>query len=72
MMAVGSGMGTTPLPLKNPRVPVEGRGQVIYISNCPMCGLNFKYHNISVADCLCMYHHFSLPAWLSDEKKKMR
>lgn len=70
MMAVGSGMGTTPLPIRNPRVTAEGRSEVICISNCPVCGFNFKCHNISVADCECCYHHFCLAAWLSDGKRR--
>ena len=70
MMAVGSGMGTTPLPLRNPKVATEGRGQVIVVSNCPVCGFNFLCHNISVADCSCTYHHFCLAAWLSDGRRR--
>ena len=70
LMAVGSGMGTTPLPLRNPRQPTEGRGQVIIVSNCPVCGFNFLCHNISVADCSCTYHHFCLAAWLSDGRRR--
>lgn len=70
MMAVGSGMGTTPLPIRNPRVPTEGRVLVIRAKNCPVCGFNFKCHNISVADCSCCYHHFCLAAWLSDGKRR--
>ena len=69
MMAVGSGMGTTPLPIVNPKVPAQGRSQVIYVSNCPVCGLHFKCHNISIADCGCCYHHFCLAAWLSDGRR---
>ena len=70
MMAVGSGMGTSPLPIKNPRQTGEGRSQKIKIKNCPVCGFNFKCHNISVADCECTYHHFCLAAWLSDGKRR--
>ena len=70
LMAVGSGMGTTPLPIRNPRQPLQGRMKTIYISNCPVCGYNFKCHNITVADCSCCYHHFCLAAWLSDGKRR--
>ncbi|KAG0620283.1 hypothetical protein M758_4G204100 [Ceratodon purpureus] len=70
MMAAGSGMGTTPIPLRNPSVRAVGRNQVIYISNCPVCGFNFQCHNISVADCGCCYHHFCLAAWLSDGRRR--
>lgn len=70
MMAVGSGMGTTPLPIKNPRVAPKELGKYIYISNCPVCGYNFKCHNVSLADCSCTYHHFCLAAWLSDGKRR--
>ena len=70
MMAVGSGMGTTPLPITNPRVPAEGGRHVLKISNCPVCGFHFKCHNISVADCGCCYHHFCLAAWLSDGMRR--
>lgn len=70
MMAVGSGMGTSPLPIKNPRVPPKERAKVVHISNCPVCGFNYLCHNISVADCECTYHHFCLAAWLSDGKRR--
>ena len=70
LMAGGSGMGTSPLPIRNPRVSSEGRGGVITITNCPVCGYNFKCHNITVADCGCTYHHFCLAAWLSDGRSR--
>ena len=70
MMAVGSGMGTSPLPIHNPRVPDRDRRQVISITNCPVCGFSYKCNNISVADCHCTYHHFCLAAWLSDGKRR--
>lgn len=70
MMAVGSGMGTTPLPIKNPKVPPGGSRQMIRVSNCPVCGFNYTCHNIVVADCSCTYHHFCLAAWLSDGKRR--
>ena len=70
MMAVGSGMGTTPLPITNPRIPAEGRRKVLQIKDCPVCGFHFKCHNISVADCGCCYHHFCLAAWLSDGMRR--
>lgn len=70
MMAVGSGMGTTPLPLKNPRVAPREAKNFIYISNCPVCGMSFRCHNISVTECDCTYHHFCLAAWLSDGRRR--
>ena len=70
LMAEGSGMGTTPLPIRNPRQPEQGRTMVVYLENCPVCGYNFKCLNASIADCGCVYHHFCLAAWLSDGRRQ--
>ncbi|KAG0596067.1 hypothetical protein M758_UG221600 [Ceratodon purpureus] len=70
LMAEGAGMGTTPLPIRNPRQPEQGRTMVVYLENCPVCGYNFKCLNASIADCGCTYHHFCLAAWLSDGRRQ--
>ncbi|KAG0609733.1 hypothetical protein M758_7G010000 [Ceratodon purpureus] len=70
LMAEGLGMGTTPLPIRNPRQPEQGRTMVVYLENCPVCGYNFKCLNASIADCGCVYHHFCLAAWLSDGRRQ--
>ncbi|KAG0616632.1 hypothetical protein M758_5G129900 [Ceratodon purpureus] len=70
LMAEGAGMGTTPLPIRNPKQPEQGRTMVVYLENCPVCGYNFKCLNASIADCGCTYHHFCLAAWLSDGRRQ--